>query len=202
MEYTFSELKKLGKQDASALRQYRLAVLGDCSTQHVSAAIKGYAYTVGIGMNVFDADYDQIDAQIMDDTSELYGFKPDAVLLYMAAEKLYAAYCKTPLSERERFAERTMEHIFALWSKLAASCGASVLQFNFVRMDDACFGSFAGKVAASFLYQLDKLNLLLADGCRNTRAFSSSISAACRTGSAAPRRMTKSFIISPNFRFP
>lgn len=166
LDYTFQELKKASRQDGAALRSYRLAVIGDCSTQHVSTALKGYARLSGIRLDVFDADYDQIDAQVMDDGSELYEFKPDAVLLYMASEKLYTAYCKTPDAGRDGFAERMMEHIRALWQKLAVTGGMSVLQFNFVRLDDASFGSFAGKVSSSFLYQLDKLNLLLADGCR------------------------------------
>lgn len=166
MQYTFQQLKKAAKQENATLRPYRLAVVGDCSTQHVSTALKGYAHFCGIDLSVFDADYDQIDAQVMDDNSELYEFQPNAVLLYMASEKLYSAYCKTPVSERDGFAERTMGHIRALWQKLSSAGKMSILQFNFVRLDDAIFGNYAEKVSSSFLYQLDKLNLMMADGCQ------------------------------------
>ena len=75
-QITFQQLKKLSKTDASALPQYSLAVLGDCATQHLATALRGYGVSVGIRLNVFDADYDQIDAQVMAPDSELYRFSP------------------------------------------------------------------------------------------------------------------------------
>ena len=56
-QITFQQLKKLSKTDASALPQYSLAVLGDCATQHLATALRGYGVSAGIRLNVFDADY-------------------------------------------------------------------------------------------------------------------------------------------------
>lgn len=92
---TFSELKKNCKKNTEGMQEYRLAVLGDCATQHLSQAVKGYAYEERIALSVFDADYNQIMAQTMDPGSELYEFKADAVLIDMCTEKLYDAYRET-----------------------------------------------------------------------------------------------------------
>lgn len=61
-EITFKQLKKLSKQDGSGLPQYKLAVMGDCATQHLATAIRGYGLWKGLGISVLDADYNQINA--------------------------------------------------------------------------------------------------------------------------------------------
>ena len=84
----FIELKKNCKKDISHLKQHKLAILGDCATQHLAIALRGYAYEFGYGLNVFDADYNQILAQIMDPASELYEFAPESVLFFLCTQKL------------------------------------------------------------------------------------------------------------------
>ena len=63
-DITFQQLKKLSRQDSALLPQYKLAVMGDCATQHLATAIRGYGIRTGLGITVFDADYYQIDAQV------------------------------------------------------------------------------------------------------------------------------------------
>ena len=41
---TFTQLKKNSKKTLEGRVRYKLAVLGDCATQHLTTAIKGYAY--------------------------------------------------------------------------------------------------------------------------------------------------------------
>lgn len=163
---TFSELKKLSKQNSEGAPRYRLALLGDCATQHLATALKGYAQYTGLNLDVFDADYNQLDAQIMNPTSELYAFEADAVLLYMCAEKLQQVFYDTSTVQRSSFADRMFEKISAYWQTLCARSRAVILQFNFVSMDDGCFGSYALKTADSFPFQLQKLNWLMAEGCQ------------------------------------
>lgn len=115
---TFITLKKNAKQPMDSLKEYKIAILGNCSTQHLATALKGYGYQEGYNLNIFDSDYNQIEAQIMDDTSELYNHKPDAVLLYMSTEKLYENFCETSPEQRENFADFTMQKINNYWQTL------------------------------------------------------------------------------------
>ncbi|MBD5133212.1 MAG: HAD-IIIC family phosphatase [Clostridiales bacterium] len=162
----FSQLKRLSRQDCEGAPRYRLALLGDCATQHLATALKGYARYTNLNLDVFDADYNQLDAQIMDQDSELYAFDADAVLLYMCAEKLQQAFYDTPAAGRSEFADQMFEKILAYWQTLCAKSRAVVLQFNFVSIDDGSFGSYALKTVDSFPFQLRKLNLRLAEGCQ------------------------------------
>lgn len=158
---SFQELKRMGKKNLSDYPHIRLAILGDCATQHLAMALRGYAAEVRMNLQVFDADYDQIDAQVIHGESELYSFKPEFILIQMCVEKLYEGFCKFPRSQRSQFAQETAGRIEDYWSHIAEHCGARVLQFDFVEMDDAVFGNYSARVEASFPYQLRMLNLLL-----------------------------------------
>lgn len=168
-EITFQQLKKLSKNEASSLPQYKLAVLGDCATQHLATAIRGYGVYSGLGLSVFDADYNQIDAQIMDPGSELYVFAPNAVLIQMCTEKLYEAFCGTPLGSRASFAENTYARISRIWDCLNAHARLTILQCNFPLMDDGSFCQYGNKTPDSFLFQQRKLNFLLMQGCQEVK---------------------------------
>ncbi len=165
----FITLKKNAKQDMSKLKEYKIAILGDCSTQHLATALKGYGYQEGYHLNIFDSDYNQIDSQIMDDTSELYQHQPDAVLLYMSSEKLYENFCETGAQQRENFADVTIEKIKNAWQNLNSKIKTNILQFNFIEIDDRTFGNYANKTPNSFIYQLRKLNYQLMELASNTK---------------------------------
>ena len=50
-EITFKQLKKYAKTDISQLPQYKLAIMGDCATQHLATAIRGYGAYAGLGLS-------------------------------------------------------------------------------------------------------------------------------------------------------
>lgn len=165
-DITFQQLKKLSRQDSALLPQYKLAVMGDCATQHLATAIRGYGIRTGLGITVFDADYNQIDAQVMDLGSELYAFAPNAVVIQMCTEKLYEAFCAAPLHCRAAFAEDIYARIRRIWEQINANTRTTILQCNFPLMDDGCFGQYGSKTPDSFLFQQRKLNFLLMQGCQ------------------------------------
>lgn len=168
-DLTFMRLRKLAKKDPSGLSQYKLAVMGDCATQHLATALRGYGSYAGLGLSVFDADYNQIDAQVMDPGSELYSFGPNAVLIQMCSEKLFEAFCATPLARRASFAEDTYARICLVWERINAHIKATILQCNFPLLDDGVFGQYGNKVSDSFLFQQRKLNFLLMQGCQEVK---------------------------------
>ncbi len=143
-----------------------LAILGDCATQHLATAIKGYAYEDSIAMKIYDADYDQIDAQVMDGRSELYQFAPDFTLFYLCSEKLYEEFCRCPPGQRINFAKQIIERLEQYWRLVDQHYKTNILQFDFIEYDDRAFGNYGSKLEESFIYQLRKLNFLLMEKCR------------------------------------
>jgi len=157
----FSLLKKNLKKSVDGFKTIRLAILGDSATQFVAQAIKGMGVENSLNLEIFEADFNQIDRQILDLTSELYEFSPDIVLIFQSSHKLLQKYNKTAMDGRHRFAEENRTHIEQwLWA-LHAKTSAKIIFCNFTEEDDRVFGQYANKVESSFIFQLRKLNFLL-----------------------------------------
>ncbi|MCM1537164.1 MAG: HAD-IIIC family phosphatase [bacterium] len=168
---SYTELEKISRKgDRTGLPVVRLSVLGDCATQHLCRAISGLGLEEGLAFEVWEADYDQIELQIVDGDSPLYESRPDFVFFMLCHQKLYEAFCRTPENERPQFAEQTMERLTGYWETVVAHCGARILQSNFMLVDDAVFGSYANKTAYSYVYQVRKLNLLLMQAVQENAA--------------------------------
>ena len=158
----FSELKQNLSRDFSALPKRRLALLGDSATQFLAKAIKGYGYEEKINFEIYEADFDQLNSQILDANSELYHFQPEYIVLYLSAEKLLDRFAATGLEARTRFGEQVLAEIQNWWTTIAtAAARPKIIHLNFIEINDAVFGHFAAKVPTSFPFQIKKLNFEL-----------------------------------------
>ena len=166
--YKFKELIKASKKTVDG-KETRIAVLGTCATQFLSGCIAGYAHLKGMNLKVFDADYNQIDAQLIDKGSETYAFKPDMILIYPATEKLYEDFLDLSKDKRADFAEDTMARLIRYWDLAARFSKAKILQMNFTEIRDAAFGNYGAAVEDSFTFQIRKLNYLLQDEIRKRK---------------------------------
>lgn len=69
---TFKELKRNLKKDFSALPIIKVSLLGDSATQFLATAIKGMGFERGYNIDLFEAEYNQVERQVLDPTSDLY----------------------------------------------------------------------------------------------------------------------------------
>ncbi|MGL4106766.1 HAD-IIIC family phosphatase [Clostridium sp. LP20] len=162
---TFIEISKKAKEKVKHDNEFKLAILGDCSTQHLAKAIKGQGNIEDIGISVLDTDYNQINVQIMSQNSEMYCFNPDGILIVMCTEKLYDEYCNTGLSERNQFATKVYTRISNYWDLINKRLKTNIIQFTFAEMDDRVVGNCGLRIKTSFAYQLRRLNYLLMEAC-------------------------------------
>ncbi len=160
--YSFKDLRKKSKQAVDGTPR-RLAILGDISTQFLAVAVRGFAAFEYLPLEVYDTDYNQIEAQLLDPTSEVYGFEPDSILLWLATDKLYEEFLDLPLEARSGFASSIMQKITMYWDLIAQHCKANILQMNFTEVDDKSLGNYSCKVDSAFVYQIRKLNFMLAE---------------------------------------
>lgn len=160
---TFNELKKNIKNDFTGLKQLKLALLGDSSTQLLAQAIRGSGYNMHLDIDVLDADYNQVDRLIMNISSELYDYKPEYTVIFEAGHKLLMKFNKITEIERTTFAEDQFERICKLVEILQSNTKTKVIWFNYAEEDDRVFGNYANKVQSSFIFQQRKLNYILAE---------------------------------------
>jgi len=157
----FSQLKKNLKQDFSSLKQIKVALLGDTATQLLNQALRGTGYEYGFDLQIFEADFNQIERQVFDAASELYAFNPEVVIVFRSAHKLAATYSKLDPTQYNTLADTELDLIESLVNTLHEKLKAKLIYFNYSEIDDAVFGSYANKTEASFLFQLRKLNFML-----------------------------------------
>jgi FkbH-like protein len=154
----FRDLKRNLNRDVSGLKVRRLALLGDSATQFLATAIRGHGIEEGINIELFDADYDQVDRQIGDPDSELYRAKPEFVVIYLSAERLWQRFTGLPPDGRTQFGEQVLAEIANRWQTVGRQGSARIIQLNFVEFNDGVFGHFASREPSSFLFQLRKIN--------------------------------------------
>ncbi len=157
----YAELRRYAKRENNSKLRYKVAILGDCATQHLATALRGNAYLQNIFLDVFDADYNQIQIQIMNEGSALYQFQPDIVLIVMCVEKLQELFSACKPEERSSFAEQIIQQIRQYWGLLSVRLTSTVLHYNFAYYNDGNMGSYALKEESSFSFQIQKLNYLL-----------------------------------------
>jgi FkbH-like protein len=155
---TFSELKKNLKKDFTNLKPVKIAVLGDTATQFLIQALRGAGYEKGFNLQIWEADFNQVERQVFDPSSELYEFKPEIVLIFQSTHKLLSTYNKLKPEQYSRLAETRMELVDNICTTLNAHLSAKIIYYNYTEINDAVFGNYANKIESSFLFQLRKLN--------------------------------------------
>jgi len=157
----FSLLKKNLKKPVEGFKTVRTAILGDSATQFVAQAIKAMGIEYSLNLEIFEAEFDQIDRQILDLTSELYEYDADVALIFQSSHKLLQKYNKTTPERQHLFAEENVTHIRQWLSALQSKSNAKIIFCNYTEEDDRVFGQYANKIESSFIFQLRKLNFLL-----------------------------------------
>ena len=164
--YNFRELRKAIKKEIGG-NEVRIAVLGNCATQFFSSAIEGNCKLENINANVYDADYNQIDFQLLNSNSEVYNFNPDIIVLWIATNKLYEEFLELSFEKKETFATDYLSKIINYWRLIKNNSRSKVVQLNFAEIDDKALGNYSIKVEQTFIYQIRKLDFLLNEAMKD-----------------------------------
>ena len=161
---TFNEIKRNIKKDYTSFVKEDIAILSNSATQLLNIGIKGLAFDYNIDLNIYEADYNQVEYEVFNEGSELYRKEPKYILLYLSTNKLIDKFYSFPAQERHEFALKYLTYIEDLASTIHAKLKNSiVLCCNFPEIDDTIYGNQACKTEDSFLYQCRKLNYLLSE---------------------------------------
>ncbi|RYY31271.1 MAG: HAD-IIIC family phosphatase, partial [Chitinophagaceae bacterium] len=153
----YNKLVKLLKTQPPGLNDLRIAVLADFASQHLVKALKGALITERFSASVWEADYNSVEATIVDSNSELYQQTFDYVVLAYSVHKLYKEF--THHHNPAVFAAEKILAYESLYRLLNERCRVRVLVTNYEELNDGIFGNFANKTERSFLYQIRKLNV-------------------------------------------
>ena len=154
----FLQLKKNLKKDFSHLKAIKVAVLGDSATQFLTQSIRGLGYDNQFDLQIWEADFNQVERQILDPTSELYEFAPEIVIIFQSSHKLLGKFNTSKPEYQSLLASNEIAAIEKLHEVVANKSNAKIIYYNYTEIDDSVFGNYSGKTERSFLFQLRKLN--------------------------------------------
>lgn len=156
----FKELKRLFKSDLSGLPAIKISLVGDTATQFLATAIQGTGVQRGYNIDLFEAEYNQMEQQFMDPTSDLYHFDADFIVVFQSTHKLGEHHSALSAEQQANLAEERIQFVAGICSNPTLA-SKKIIYFNYPEIEDTVFGSYANKVESSFTYQVRKLNYKL-----------------------------------------
>lgn len=154
---TFNELKKNIKKDSSSFLVKKMTLLGDTATQFLATAIRGMGYEYEYHINLLEAEYNQVEQQVLDMNSDLHASGSDYTVVFQATHKLLEKYSLLPVTKQSSLADERLNFVRIL----CETTSGRIIYYNYPEIEDTVFGSYANKVVSSFTYQVRKLNFEL-----------------------------------------
>lgn len=152
----FKQIKRLLKQDLSGLPEVKVALLGDTATQFLATAIKGIGVERGYNVNLFEAEYSQVERQMLDPTSDYHQFGAKYTVVFQSMHKLLEQYSLNELTNKG--VNDLMRERLQFVRTICETTEGKVIYFNYPEIDDTVFGQYANRTELSFTWQVRKLN--------------------------------------------
>ena len=145
---TLRELKKLAREEHD-LPKVKVALLGDTATQLLVTAVKGEAVDRSLPLDIYEGEYNQIELQLMDPTSDLYKYDAEITIIFQSTHKLGEYHSSLSINQQERLADNRLSFISSLCES-PFFANKKIVYFNYPEIEDTVFGSYANKVVSSF----------------------------------------------------
>ncbi len=154
---TIQELKRNLKKDNSGQPTIKVALAGDTATQLLCTAIRGMGVERGYNIELFEAEYSQVEQQLLSPDSELYQYDADFIIIFQSTHKLGEYHALQSIERQSALADDRLSFVASVCENPALA-GKKIIYFNYPEIGDTVFGSYANKVETSFTYQVRKLN--------------------------------------------
>ena len=156
--HTFSQLKKICKNAVAVSCSPRVALIGDTATQLLAISIRGEAISRGYNIKLFEAEYNQVERQFLDPSSELYAFDAEFIIVFQSTHKLSEYHSMLDEDAQQCLADNRLRFVSSICQN-SHLAGKKIIYMNYPEIDDSVFGSYANKVESSFVWQVRKLNV-------------------------------------------
>lgn len=150
----FQALKKNLKNVPDNLIPVKVALLGDTATQFLATALKGTGIDRGFRLDLFEAEFNQIERQFMDPGSDLHAFNPEYIVVFQSTHKWLEKHALCSYEQKATLADERLDFVRSI-------CGltqAKIIYLNYPEIEDTVFGSYANRVPFSFTWQVRKFN--------------------------------------------
>jgi len=127
-------IRKIGNvQDYSSLK---LAILATSNVDYLAPALEVACFSSKISLSTWNAGFNQIDQEVLNQASGLYAFQPHVAIIYARAEDIISKinYSLEDIDEKQLniWIEEILQK-FQGWAKLLAKAGIKSVFFSFAR---------------------------------------------------------------------
>lgn len=136
----------------------KVALLGDTATQFLATAIKGVGVERGYNINLFEAEYNQVERQVLDPTSDLHQFNAKYTVVFQSTHKFLEAYSLVTVNGEGLTVNGLFEERLNFIRTLCETTEGKIIYFNYPEIDDTVFGQYANRTELSFTWQIRQLN--------------------------------------------
>ena len=140
----YKDLKKNLKKDVSGFPSVKVALVGDTATQFLATAICGMGVERGYHIDLFEAEYNHVERQFMDPTSELYAFDADMIVVFQSTHKLGEHHSLLTTEQQASVADERLAFVASICENPALA-DKKIIYFNYSEIEDTVFGSYANK---------------------------------------------------------
>lgn len=141
----------------------KIAVIGNYATQFLTKPLGKNFKKAGMDIQLYHAEFNTIDFELVDLESELYQFEPDFIIWHESTLGLRDLFYQSSLHERANFAINYMNRVENYLSQLSTHIPKCKVIFpnHSLTFNDNVFGNYGLKVKSSWKFQIDKINFLL-----------------------------------------
>lgn len=153
-------IAKLATVDTENLPVLRIAIMGSYSLYPLRELFEQYLFGAGYTAQLWIGEYDNYTSEILDETSGLYDFRPEIVIILPAAWKL--AY-RGELADSRNIIEMQLNadcnQLISFAEKVHQKTGADILFGNLIPPKGYDLGPFRSKTLGSPWSYITRLNL-------------------------------------------
>lgn len=145
------------------MSEIKIAVIGNYATQFLSKSLAKAFKNRNATLVLYNADFNSIDFEIIDEHSGLFKFEPDFIVWHESTLGLRDQFYQSAYEERSLFAQSYVRKIEAYLERIKLLLPKAKILFpNHSQIhNDNVFGNYAAKTEYSWFYQVTKLNALL-----------------------------------------
>ena len=156
-------LTQLGPEAVDGYLPVRLAVLSTHTIGHLLPGIRVAGIRHGLRLDVHPGAFGQYRQELLDPDSPLHRFRPDLILLSLAAAQATSGVeLSATTDEVRRSLDAAVGKLRELWGRARDAFGATPVQQTFLDVSEPLFGSFDRLVPASPARLVSSLNDQLA----------------------------------------
>jgi FkbH-like protein len=134
---------RLGLKEAPGFLPLRLAVLASSTVDHLSAAIRVAGLRRRFLIDIRSGAYGQYRQDLLDPTSSLHQFAPQAMLFSLTGREAIAGVPLTAtVAEVDETIARLIGELRSFWRRAREICNAVIIQQTFVDVTEPLFGSY------------------------------------------------------------